>query len=45
METIVKDKHFVADEKYIKQLVKYAYRNFEENKNKTEEFLELIKKL
>src|SRR3989338_14384 len=41
LETIVKDKNFVADEKYIKKLIKYANRNFGENSKKTGGFLRM----
>ncbi len=43
LETVVKDKHFVADEKYLKQLIKYANRNFEENKRKIKKFFRNLK--
>jgi len=43
IETIIADKKFVADEKYIKHLIKYANKNFEENKKKSDRFLEEIK--
>jgi len=42
LETIVKDKNFAVDEKYLKQLVKYANRNFAENRKKINKFLKLI---
>lgn len=45
IETIVADKYFAANDKYIKELVKYANDNFVENKNKSKKFLVLIKKL
>ena len=43
LETIVKDKNFAVDGEYLKELVKYANRNFGENKNKTDKFSKLIK--
>ncbi len=43
LETIVKDNNFLVDEKYLKELIKYANRNFMENKNKIRMFLKLIK--
>ena len=43
LKTIIADKDFVIDEKYIKQLIKYANWNFEENKRKSERFLNLLK--
>lgn len=45
LETIVKDKNFVADEKYLKQLVNYANKNFEENRRKSGKFLNIISKI
>jgi len=45
LETIVKDRNFTVDEKYLKQLIKYANSNFKENRNKTNRFLKLIQKL
>ena len=45
LETIIADKDFVADENYIKNLVRYANENFEENKNKSGKFLRIIKNL
>ncbi|MBI4452689.1 hypothetical protein HY637_04620 [Candidatus Woesearchaeota archaeon] len=42
LETIVKDKDFVADEDYLKNLVKYANMNFMENRRKIERFFNLI---
>ena len=44
IETVIADKNFVADNNYIKQLVKYANENFEENKKKSEKFLKIIQK-
>ena len=43
LETIIADKDFVADNNYIKNLVIYANKNFEENKKKSERFLKIIK--
>ena len=43
LETIIADKNFVADEKYVKQLVKYANKNFEENKRKIQVFLGIVR--
>jgi len=43
LETVVKDKNFVADEKYLKNLVKYANRNFGENSKKIFKFCKVIK--
>ena len=45
LETVVKDGNFVVDEKYLRQLVKYANRNFMDNKKKTKQFLKIIQKL
>ena len=45
LETIVKDKNFTADKKYLKQLIKYANKNFAENKRKIDKFLTEIKSL
>ena len=45
VETIIADRNFAADEKYIKNLVRYANRNFMENKKKSERFLKIIKNL
>ena len=45
IDTIIADRDFIADEKYIKQLVKYANHNFAENKRKSERFLRFIKRL
>ena len=45
LETIVKDRNFATDEKYLKNLIKYANRNFGENKRKTKKFEVEIKKL
>ncbi|MEK6827889.1 MAG: tRNA wybutosine-synthesizing 3 family protein [Nanoarchaeota archaeon] len=44
LETIIADKDFAADESYVKNLVKYANKNFEENKKKSKRFLKIIKK-
>jgi len=44
LDTIIADKDFVADEHYIKKLIKYANENFAENKRKSEMFLMIIKK-
>ena len=43
LETIIADKDFVADENYIKQLVKYANENFVENKKKSNKLLKILK--
>lgn len=45
IDTIVADKDFVGDEKYLKQLIKYANSNFMENKRKSEGFFDIIKNL
>lgn len=45
IDTIIADRIFVADEKYLKNLIKYANKNFEENKKKSERFLKIIKNL
>ncbi len=45
IDTIIADKDFVADKDYLRQLVKYANRNFDENKRKSERFLKIIKYL
>ena len=45
LETIVKDKNFIVNENYLKNLVKYANRNFEENKRKIGKFLKIISKI
>ncbi|MBS3105669.1 hypothetical protein J4234_05405 [Candidatus Woesearchaeota archaeon] len=45
IETIIADKNFAADENYIKNLVKYANDNFEENKKKSVRFLKILKSL
>ena len=44
LETIVKDKNFSVDEKYFKELVKYADRNFDLNNGNIEKFLKSLKK-
>ncbi|MBI2657493.1 hypothetical protein HYX08_02250 [Candidatus Woesearchaeota archaeon] len=43
IDTIIADKNFAADENYIKQLLKYANRNFAENKRKSKKLLKIIK--
>lgn len=43
LETIIADKDFVADEKYLKNLIKYANENFMENKKKSGRFLKILK--
>lgn len=43
IDTIIADRNFAADEKYIKQLVKYANHNFAENKRKSERFLRILR--
>ena len=45
IETVIADKNFIAEENYIKQLVKYANSNFEENKRKSDRFLEIVNKI
>lgn len=45
LETIIAGKNFVADESYIKNLVKYANENFDDNGKKTERFLKSIQNL
>ena len=45
IDAIVADKNFVADKKYIKELVKYADKNFVENEKTSKLFLILIRKL
>ncbi|MBI2654195.1 hypothetical protein HYX02_05300 [Candidatus Woesearchaeota archaeon] len=45
LETIIADKNFVADESYIKNLIKYANENFFENKRKSERFLKILRKI
>ena len=42
LETIVKDKNFAVDEKYLEELIKYANRNFAENKKRINDFLKEI---
>ena len=43
IETIVADRNFIADEKYLKELIKYANRNFMENRKKTNIFFKLVR--
>lgn len=43
LETIIRDKNFAVDKDYLKQLIKYANRNFVDNKKKTNKFLKIIK--
>mgnify|MGYP001574212460 CR=1 FL=1 len=43
IDTIIADRDFIADEKYIKQLVKYANHNFAENKRKSEMLLKILR--
>lgn len=45
LETIIADKNFVADESYIKEMVKHANSNFAENKKKSERFLKAIEQI
>ncbi len=45
LETIIADKNFVADENYLKKLIKVANENFVENKMRSEKFLKIIKHL
>lgn len=42
IDAIIADKNFVADGNYLKQLIKYANRNFEDNKEKCEGFLRML---
>ena len=43
IDAIIADGDFAADEKYLKNLIKYANRNFGENKRKGEMFLKIIR--
>ena len=43
IDTVIADKNFVADEKYLKNLVKYANNNFAENKRKSKRFLQILR--
>ena len=45
LETIIANKNFVADESYIKELVKYANENFIENKRKSDRFLKILEEI
>ena len=45
LETIVKDGNFAVAEEYLEELIKYANRNFMENKKKISQFLKLIREL
>ena len=45
LETIVADKNFVANEIYLKNLIRYANKNFEENKNNIGKFLEIVEEI
>lgn len=45
IDTIIADRNFAADENYLKNLIKYANKNFVENKKKSERFLRFIKRL
>ena len=45
LETIVAGKNFIVDEIFLKVLIKYANRNFKENKGKIDKFLAEIKPL
>ena len=45
IDTIIADKNFAVDERYIKNLIKYANHNFEENKRKSDDFFRSIKNL
>ncbi|MBI2558855.1 hypothetical protein HYW20_06030 [Candidatus Woesearchaeota archaeon] len=45
IETVIADNNFAADEKYFKNLIKYANKNFVENKSKIGKFFSLIKGL
>ncbi|MBI2541253.1 hypothetical protein HYV80_00895 [Candidatus Woesearchaeota archaeon] len=42
IETVVADENFAADKDYLKNLIKYANKNFEENKKKSERFLKVL---
>ena len=44
IDAIIADKNFVADGSYIRNLVKYVNRNFEENRRKSGRFLGIIRK-
>lgn len=39
LETIVKDSNFIIENKYLKHLVRYTNKNFEENRKKIRKFL------
>ena len=45
IDAIIAYKNFIADEKYSKNLIRYANKNFDENKRKSERFLNVIKKI
>ena len=45
LETIVSDRNFVIDEKYLKQLIKYANMNFGDNLRNIHIFLKIITNL
>lgn len=42
IETVIADKNFIADGKYLKNLIRYANKNFEENKRKSKNFFSLL---
>ncbi|MBI2660258.1 hypothetical protein HYX07_03800, partial [Candidatus Woesearchaeota archaeon] len=43
IDTIIADKNFAADEKYLKKLLKYANNNFKENKRKSRRFFKILR--
>lgn len=43
IETIVAGKDFIADENYLKNLIRYANKNFEENKKKNERLFNILR--
>ena len=45
LETIIAGKNFVVDEKYLRNLIKYANKNFEENKRKSINLFKTIRTL
>ena len=45
IDTIIADKNFMVDDDYIKNLIKYANRNFLDNKKKGDKFLSLLKSI
>lgn len=42
IDSIIADKDFAADGNYLKNIIKYANRNFEENNKKSKRFLRLL---